>query len=297
MIKTIITTDSGSNPRNNENMIPCIIIDSDGNSYYDMKKIIADDIPVLTNHEAFNKAIKGERLKTAAPNINDFITIMTPYLEKNYNIVHLAMSSGISAGSVNGAKVAADMLNDEYGKRVTVIDTLTGGSGGTIINDYAEDLLKKGLSTTEIINELENVKHYIFTSFYISKVGGFVKSGRAPKEAIISDKLSLRYRIDINDKGRLYPKLPPFHGNIRSQFMKYLRTIINESNKLQYNPNYFSLLITKLKEININEIKEYLYSLNYFDEKVINELEFSGVISSYGVEDQVGIGLIKNKTF
>ena len=287
---TIITTDSGSNPRNMNNMAPCII--NSNETYYDMVEG-TDNIKSISNIEVFDRAIAGERFHTAAPNINDIIAIMRPYLENGDEVVHLSMSSGISEGSVNGAKVASEMLNDEYGDKVSFIDTLTGGSGGTLLNDYANDLSIKGLSKNEIVNEIEKVKKRLLTSYYISKVEGFVNSGRAPREAKLLDKLSFRYRIDINDKGKLVPKLPPYRGSISSQFMKHLTTIINDNNKYMYDSNYFALLITKLKDIDINEVKEYLKGLNYFSESMLEEVPFYGAISSYGVEDQVGIALIK----
>ena len=75
--------------------------------------------------------------------------------------------------------------------------------------------------------------------------------------------------------------------------MKYLKNIINDNNKYEYDPNYLSILVTKLDEININEVKDYIRSLKYFKEDNIKELDFYGAICSYGVIDQVGIGLIK----
>ena len=298
MTKTVITTDSGCNPRDISNMIPSVVIDSNDNSYCDTKRVTSEDKRIITNMEALDRAKGGEKLRTASPVINDFLEVMRKHLDDGFDIVHLAMSSGISYGSVNSSRVAADILNDEYGSnRVTVIDTLTGGSGGTIINDYANSLVKKGLTSKEIVKELEEVKKRLLTSFYISKVEGFVKSGRAPAKTILSDKLLLRYRIDINDKGKLFPKLPPYHGKINSQFIKYLKNIINEKNMEEYDPNYFSLLITRLNEIDIEEAKNYLLSLNYFNKELLNELEFYSVICAYGVEDQIGIGLIKKKHF
>ena len=38
MNKTVITTDSGCNPRSMELMVPCVVVDSKEKSYYDMKK-------------------------------------------------------------------------------------------------------------------------------------------------------------------------------------------------------------------------------------------------------------------
>lgn len=295
MRKVVITTDSGCNPKNITNMLPDMIIDSNNISYYDLKKVDKDStIEAINYEEVFDRTINGERFHTSSPNINDYVILQKEILDNDNDIVHISTSSGVSSGSVNASKVARDMLNDLYDEeRVSVVDSMTAGSGGTVINDYAIDLANKGLSRNEIVEELENVKKRLLTTFYVAKVEGFVSSGRAPSGLKLSDKLSLRYRVDINSNGRLFPKLPVLRGNIKAQFMKYLKTIINESNIEEYDPNYLSLLITKLKEIDIEETKEYIDSFKYF--KPVSELKFYGAISSYGVEDQVGLGLIKKR--
>ena len=62
MNKTVITTDSGCNPRNMDLMIPCLVLDENDNNYYDMVKISDDNIPVITNIEIFDieEAINNE---------------------------------------------------------------------------------------------------------------------------------------------------------------------------------------------------------------------------------------------
>ena len=295
-MKTIITTDSVSNPKDMTNMVPCIVVDEKGYNYYDMKKICDDNMKIITGSEAFARAVNGERFHTASPIIGDFITLMVPYLEAGCNIVHLSTSSGISAGSVNASNMAKEFLNDKYGDdRVTVIDTLTGGSGGTLINKYANDLVDKGLSTKEIIKELEDAKKRLLTTYYISKVKGFVNSGRAPKIVGLSDRLSFRFRIDINEDGKLMPKLPFYRGGINAQFLKYIKDIINDDNISTYDPNYFALLVTQINEIDLEEAKDYIKSFDYFNPEDIEEIKFYSAISSYGVEDQTGIALIKKK--
>ena len=291
---TIITTDSGCNPRNRDNMVPCVINDSKGILYYDMKKINDDNIRIVSGIEVLERLRNGERFHTAGPNPSDLVTIMRPYIEQGKKIIHLSMSSGISAGSLSSAKVTADMLNEEFGDVVTVIDTLTGGSGGTIINDYAYSLARGGMSYDEIVKRLLEVRSNILTTFFISKAEGFVRSGRVPKGFRAADGFAIRYRVDVNSSGKLVPKFPPHrYPDVNKGFMKYLKDIINEDNKTVFDPNYLALLTTKLEAIDIEAAKAYLASLNYFDIGLINELPFYAAISAYGVEDQVGIALIK----
>lgn len=295
MRKVVITTDSGCNPKDTTNMIPAIVFDGEDKNYYDMKKVdVESDIEIIGNFEVFDRAISGEKFHTSAPNINDYLIVQRNLLEQDYDVVHLSMGSGISAGSVNASNIASTMLNDEYAEnRVTSIDTMTAGGGGAVINEYANYLVSQNLSKKEIVDELENMKKQVFATFFIAKVEGFVASGRAPVGITLSDKLSFRYRVDINEHGKLFPKFPILRGSVNSQFMKYLKTIINENNITEYNPNYLAFIITRLKEINLEEAIEYINSFNYF--KPVEVQNFYAAICSYGTIDQVGIGLIKKK--
>ena len=45
----------------------------------------------------------------------------------------------------------------------------------------------------------------------------------------------------------------------------------------------------------INAVKNYLSDLRYFDAKNIAELKFYSAIASYGVEDQIGIALLRKQ--
>ena len=295
MRKTVITEDSGCNPRNIINMIPCQIIDTKNISYYDTKRISDNKNKVITSSEIFDRIYNGEKFHTGSPSISDYSTLMLKYLEEDYDIVHLSMSSAISGGSYNSSMVAREMLNYNYGEdRIKVVDTLNIGSGGTVITDYANYLASLNIPSKEIVKELEEVKNRIISTYYISQVKGFVSSGRAPKVAGLSDKMSFRFRIDVNNEGKFMPRLPVYRGGIKSQFLKFLKSIINEETINNYDPEFISLNITKLKEIDIEEAKEYINSFNYFESKV-EELNFYSAITAYGVEDQVGIGLIKKK--
>ena len=76
MDKIVITTDSGCNPRNTSNMIPCMIIAEDNKEFYDSVKLNTDEIPVITTEEAFNRAFRGERLHTSAPSFPSYLAMM-----------------------------------------------------------------------------------------------------------------------------------------------------------------------------------------------------------------------------
>ena len=82
-----------------------------------------------------------------------------------------------------------------------------------------------------------------------------------------------------------------YRGKIKKQALKYIEELVNKNNVQNYNPFGIALLHTPLREIEYTTIVEYLKSLKYFNQ--IYESPFYGTISAYGVEDQLGLGLIK----
>lgn len=292
MKKVVITTDSGCNPFNTENMIPDYVNRlRDGKQYSDTIKNKNNNIDIIKGKDVLNNFINGEVYKTSAPSVDDFYEKFIEEINKGNDVIHLAMSSKISQASVNSAYAAINMLDNN--EHVHLIDTLTGGTGGAIINLYADFLKKQGLSYKELIKELEELKKRVLSTYYVSSVKGFVSSGRAPSTLKFSDKLKLRYRVDINENGKLLPKIPPKRGSINSTSIKYAREIINENNIEEYDPEFLAILKMQLEKIDMDNIVNYIKSFNYF--KNIEIGNFYSVISSYGVVDQYGFGLVKKK--
>ena len=291
MNKTIITTDSGLNPINHNNMVPGVIINND-TMYYDTVKVNAvNNIKAISSKEILSKRINGLKFTTSAPSYGDYINIFNKILNEGKEIVHLSMSGAISSGSVNMANNVINMIKDDRECELYLVDTLTGGSGGTVIAKLAEDLADRGLSAKEIKAELDSIKYKILSTYYISDFSGYRESGRVPNGTKFLDMLSVRYRIDINEKGALYPR-KFYRGKIDTTALKYVKELINKDNIDSYDPRYISFLnMPFLNKINKKELVDYIKSLNYFNN--ILEDEFLGTITAYGVRDQLGIGLLK----
>lgn len=293
MEKIIITTDSGIDPICEENMIPGQIIENGEKSYRDQVDITQKDI--------LEKIKKGSLFKTASPLIGDYEDKFVSILEQKKDIIHLSMSSGISEGSVNSANLVANMLNEEYENKVYVIDTLNGATGGTLIDAIANDLVKQGLTTEEIVKRLEIIKQYVQTSFFVPNPEGFIKSGRNKSDLCLKDKAKLigtkaacmagvKFRVDFNDEGNLYVK-STMKCKSKIGMMKLVKEIINEQTIRKYEDDYVVIGNILEKDVKMDEIKNYIQQLNYFKNILIKDI--NGVVAAYGSEDLCGISLIK----
>lgn len=292
MNKIILTADSGICPIDLP-IIPAQIRDMDGNSYRDTVEI--------SNGTIIDRINNGETFKTSSPVMEDYENTFVKYLSEGCNIIHLSMGSGISEGSVNASNLMAQQLKDEFENKVYVIDTLTGATGGTLISEVAKKLVNSNLSTNEILTQLEKIKTRLATAFYVPDARGFVRSGRNKSKLCLKDraleigsfaasKAHIKFRVDFNEQGNLFVK-SIVRGSTNGAMQKLAQTIINNSNKSEFDPSIAVIGNLRQAEVDMKQLREYLLSLEYFDSIV--ERNISGVVASYGCNDLCGISLIK----
>lgn len=296
MNKIVLTSDSGIGPTNEQNMIPALIVENGEKTYKDCLEINSSKI--------LEKIKEGSVFTTSSPLLGDYYNMFSKILENGDDVIHLCMSSGISEGSYNSAFLTANTLNEEFNNKVYVIDTLNGATGGTLIYNIADDLIREGYSAKSVIEYLNLLKNNILTSFYVPDPKGFIRSGRNKSELCIKDKAILmglktaliagiKFRVDFNEDGNLYTK-KIFKSKKKDGMMRLTQNIINEQNKYQYDPKIAVVGTVKERYVLIDDIIAYLEDLHYFD-KIIRK-DINGIVAAYGSEDLCGISLIKKYT-
>lgn len=298
MNKIVLTTDSGMCPdkKYHSIVIPDQIVRNDGITYSDNGNEISS-LDILQD--------KNHTYKTSAPLLEDYKKMFIPFLQENYDILHLSLGSGISSASVNNAHLIADELNDEYGKRIHVIDSCTGSVGGSCYYEAAyQKLIHSQLSLCELKAELEELKTRIITSFYVPDATGFIRSGRdsSSKYSFSKSVLSLssrvlqmanmKYRVDFLENGDLFLK-KMFRSSSRDGMLRMTREIVNSDNIYDYEKEFCVIGNLHSKNISLDQIGEYLDSLNYFNEILVQDV--GTVVAPYGCDDLCGISLVKKK--
>lgn len=294
----VLTSDSGicAIKRENEKVIPIQISVNDSYSFTDDGKV--------SSKEIMDRMKMGERFKTSSPLLGDYDNTFRSILEEGKDVIHLSMSSGISAGSVNSANLIASNLNSEYPNKVYVIDSLTGATGGTLFHELAyEKIVNSNLSASEIVEKLNILKRQIMTSFYVPDIDGFIRSGRNKtalhlKESALSGvsylakMASLKFRVDFHSSGDLYLK-KMFRSNKENGMKKMVNNIVNEDNIETFDPSLVVIGNLLPDKVNMGEIKKYLLSFNYFN-NVIEE-DIGRIVAPYGCNDLCGISLVRKR--
>lgn len=133
---------------------------------YDGENHICMDVEEFDGEAFYDKVKKGLVVTTAQVNPQNYIDFFTPYLKDGFDIIYVAMASGIS-GSYASANIAANELADEFPERkVTVIDAMTASLGQAITVFRGVECRDKGMSyddTVEFLSKLVLRVHSIFT--------------------------------------------------------------------------------------------------------------------------------------
>lgn len=157
--------------------------------------------------EFYQKLRDGAEPKTSQINSEEFIEFWTPMLEAGQDIVHASLSSGIS-GVYNSARIAAEELNEKYGKtRVYVVDSLTASAGYGLLMDKLADKRDEGLSAQECAKWAEENRSKLHSWFFSTDLTFFIKGGRVSKTAgFFGGMLNICPILYIDPEGKLIPR-------------------------------------------------------------------------------------------
>jgi len=296
MNNIVLTTDSAMCVLEKEDsiIIPTQIIDNKGNSYYDNVDI--------NNKKILDDMKKGIIYKTSSPLLGDFENTFRSILEEGKDVIHLSVGSGVSQGSVNGANMIANQLNEEYKNKVYVVDSFTGATGGTLFYELAyQELIKSDLPVKKLVEKLNQLKKQIKAAFYVPSIDGYIRSGRDKTSSYLKDSVlsatsklakmaCFKFRVEVNNKGDLFLK-KVFRATDEKGMEKMVIDIVNEKNIETFDKRLVSIGSLYKDKVDLNKIKEYLLSFKYFDN--IIEKDIGSVIAAYGCNDLCGIALMK----
>lgn len=167
-----------------------------------------DDLYSSISPSAFYKQIAdGAQPVTSQVNVEEYRALFEPVLQQGRDVLHLALSSGIS-GTVNSANLAKSQLEEAYpGRRVIVIDSLAASSGFGLLLTQALENQKKGMGLEENAAWLEQNKLRLHHWFFTTDLTSFIRGGRVSKVAgFFGQTLNICPLLNVNSEGKLIPR-------------------------------------------------------------------------------------------
>ena len=169
-------------------------------------KIITDDAEYLDNGtmDALGMAqtlrtYKG-KTSTSCPNVSDWLAAY-----EGADEVYAITITGTLSGSYNAAQLAAEEYQQENpGKRVFVLDSLSTGPEQRLLAEHLRDLLAEGKEFDEICEEMLRYHKHTHLLFSLESLANLARNGRVkPAVAAVAQMLGIRVIGQASEAGEL----------------------------------------------------------------------------------------------
>ena len=169
-------------------------------------KIITDDAEYLDNGtmDALGMAqtlrtYKG-KTSTSCPNVSDWLAAY-----EGADEVYAITITGTLSGSYNAAQLAAEEYQQENpGKRVFVLDSLSTGPEQRLLAEHLRVLLAEGKEFDEICEEMLRYHKHTHLLFSLESLANLARNGRVkPAVAAVARMLGIRVIGQASEAGEL----------------------------------------------------------------------------------------------
>ena len=137
---------------------------------------------------------------SACPNFSDWKNAF----EDAENVFAVTITSGLS-GSYNAASIAAkEYMEDNPGRKVFVIDSLSTGPESALIVEKLREMVLDALPFEEIVERIQNYQKHTHLSFALERIHNLANNGRVnPAIAKIIGILGIRLVGKASNQGEL----------------------------------------------------------------------------------------------
>jgi len=120
---------------------------------------------------------RPDEYSTSPANVDEFAEYMEAAAKDGFDMIVMTISSGIS-GAFGFATKAKEQVEQKYGVKIKVIDTLRFGPGFGLMAIYASQLRAEGKSIDEVCAWLEENKNRFHQAGWLDDLSFVAKKGR-----------------------------------------------------------------------------------------------------------------------
>lgn len=221
MEKIKITCDSSADlnslfEENGVGVIP-LFVNLGEEEFFDGVTVTPDDIYKFVDE-------KGILPKTAARSPEDLKDFFKQYTDEGYTVIHISISTKLSMVCHN-ARMAAQELPNVY-----VVDgkSLSTGTGLLVLS--AVDMVKQGLSATEIVEKLEKRADHVQASFVVNTMDYLHKGGRCSGVAAFAASVLKIKPALLLENGAISVYKKYMSPTVKRAIKKYLADVFEQFN-------------------------------------------------------------------
>ncbi len=236
------------------------------NEYIDGVNITPDEIYAWADE---NKTTP----KTSAPAVNDIVDVFKPVIDAGDEIICFSVSQSMSS-SYSVMNLAASELEAE--DRIYVIDSANLSTGVGLLVIEAAEKAAKGLSATEIVSYIEELKPNVRASFVVDTLTYLHRGGRCSAVAALAGGVLKLHPKIVVENGKM-DATKKYRGKIGFSIFSYVKDMNDEL--LNAKRDRVFITHSGCDESVIAEVKTYLKELGHFDEILVTRA--GAVISSH----------------
>ena len=158
----------------------------------------------IKTSEFYGMLRSGANAKTAAANVETFLTAMSRHLEHGKDVLYLGFSSGLSS-TYSASEIAAQELRERYPERkVLTVDTLCASMGQGLLVWLTVQELKHGATLEEAARYAEDNRLHLCHWFTVDDLFFLKRGGRvSAATALVGTVLQIKPVMHMDDAGTL----------------------------------------------------------------------------------------------
>lgn len=153
----------------------------------------------IKTSEFYGMLRSGANAKTAAANVETFLTAMSRHLEQGKDVLYLGFSSGLSS-TYSASEIAAQELRERYPERkVLTVDTLCASMGQGLLVWLTVQELKHGATLEEAAKYAEDNRLHLCHWFTVDDLFFLKRGGRvSAATALVGSALGIKPVLHVD---------------------------------------------------------------------------------------------------
>jgi len=184
----------------------------------------------LTFSDCYEALRAGKETKTAAANIDAFLSVMEPILQSGEDILYLGFSSGLSATYQTGVLAANELLEKYPERKIYCVDTLAASLGQGLLIYLTVEKKRAGATVEQARDFAEETKLHVAHWFTVDDLNHLRRGGRvSATSAVLGTMLSIKPVLHMDDEGHLIfmEKVRGRKSSIKRMLEKMRESVVN----------------------------------------------------------------------
>lgn len=200
-------------------------------SIIDMEFMVGEDTFTtktddVVSSNLYERMREGEKTSTSQINQSLYEEYFENLLKSGEPILHLAFSSGLSC-TYQSALKASESINEKYGKKIYVVDTLSACSGHGLLAILTRRFADSAETIEDVVEYVEKTKHKVKHIFTVDNLKYLANGGRLKtSSAVLGTILNIKPVMQTDSEGRLI---------VESKVISRKRALLSLFNKMKAN--------------------------------------------------------------